>query len=673
MSTNIISVDNPLESETIFNDNIPQINIISAKYGTDLFFIDVTSKIKSLGIPIKLTPDMNPNIFFKNDPVQGQRKQLTLIVDYKQGNGHETIIIDECNNKWENPICLDSSFTLDFVVSGGLSNQIYMISNACIMAKTLHRSLVYPFRIRSRKKVDDNICYQGKPDIKIDVSFSELFDDKYFSDNIGIRLSKVIPAESQISRNEKIDIRYTYNNKISWDVTNSSEISKKYYSDNPHLSALFPFLYLIPSTSEHYHLAIHTMNCLIPNSKLSTIATKIISKLKLSNSNSHYTVVHLRIEQDWKNFFPNDVITIHEFIDSIKKVCNHNKHKYIYIMSGSTSIDSLWNNLKIELSEYKIFRKEDFFNDVDYLKDLGFEENAVVDREIGLSASYFFGLEHSTMSLIIALQRNYKRLSYDFYSTQRLARNNTNLNNICFFFSDGKPLFSKEKLLMKETNPLLNYFYKNKGRIINKWIHYFDIYHNHFRKIRDSASSDDKVNILEIGVGEGGSLEMWRDYFGAEKCHIYGIDNNLNVKEIEKNYDNIKIFIGNQEDSNFLDYVIKQTPKMNIIIDDGGHFMNQQVVSFNKLFVHVKEGGIYLCEDCHTSYWEEYQGGYLKNNTFIEHSKNSIDSINAYHSRNKYLKVNDLTKTCCGIHFYDSIVIYDKANANINKPFSERH
>ena len=115
----------------------------------------------------------------------------------------------------------------------------------------------------------------------------------------------------------------------------------------------------------------------------------------------------------------------------------------------------------------------------------------------------------------------------------------------------------------------------------------------------------------------GGSLNMWSNYFW-ENTKIYGIDIDPRCKEFEKN--NIEIFIGSQSDKNFLEKLNK-IPKVDILIDDGGHSMEQQIITFNTLFSHIKDDGIYLCEDIHTSYWLYFGGGYKRAGTFIEYSK----------------------------------------------------
>jgi len=88
--------------------------------------------------------------------------------------------------------------------------------------------------------------------------------------------------------------------------------------------------------------------------------------------------------------------------------------------------------------------------------------------------------------------------------------------------------------------------------------------------------------------------------------------------------------------------------------------MKQQIVSFEELFDHVKETGIYLCEDTHTSYQIMYGGGHRRRGTFIEYSKNFIDYLNAYFSEQSSLKVNNFTRSVKAVHYYDSIVVIEK-------------
>ena len=200
---------------------------------------------------------------------------------------------------------------------------------------------------------------------------------------------------------------------------------------------------------------------------------------------------------------------------------------------------------------------------------------------------------------------------------------------------------------------LIDYFYSNHDRNgIDKWLHYFDIYEAHFNKFVDK-----KVKILEIGVSNGGSLEMWKQYFGSE-CQIVGIDIHPGCKQFET--DQIKVYIGDQADKNFLEEVISKEGNFDIIIDDGGHFPHQQIISFRTLYKYVNDGGVYLCEDLHTNYMKVYNSGYKHNSTFIELTKNLIDELNAFFSETDDLKPTYFTVNTTGIHIYDSVVVFDK-------------
>jgi hypothetical protein len=89
--------------------------------------------------------------------------------------------------------------------------------------------------------------------------------------------------------------------------------------------------------------------------------------------------------------------------------------------------------------------------------------------------------------------------------------------------------------------------------------------------------------------------------------------------------------------------------------------MVQQIVSFEMLIDKVKDDGVFICEDTHTSYWYEYNGGLRKKGTFIEYSKGLVDHINAWHIRYRSkVKVDAITRHINSIHFYDSIVVFEK-------------
>ena len=200
---------------------------------------------------------------------------------------------------------------------------------------------------------------------------------------------------------------------------------------------------------------------------------------------------------------------------------------------------------------------------------------------------------------------------------------------------------------------LIDYFNNNeKGNVIHKWIHYFDIYEKHF-----SPFLGKKIKILEIGVWQGGSLKMWKEYFGKD-AQIIGVDRDPQCKKFEE--EQIRIYAGDQADVQFLQTLIKSEAPFDIIIDDGGHNMHQQITSFKELYRSLNNGGIYLCEDTHTSYMRDYSGGYKKSDTFIEYTKTLIDRLMGFWIDLPEFKNDEFTRNTNAIHIYDSIVIFEK-------------
>jgi hypothetical protein len=200
---------------------------------------------------------------------------------------------------------------------------------------------------------------------------------------------------------------------------------------------------------------------------------------------------------------------------------------------------------------------------------------------------------------------------------------------------------------------LTEIFESHEGRLLHKWNHYLEIYERYFAKYKGTP-----VNILEIGISHGGSLQMWRKYFG-EQANIYAVDINPQCKQFEEG--KTKVFIGSQEDPIFLENLKAQLPALDILLDDGGHTMSQQIVTFKHLFDKVKDDGLYMIEDTHTSYWREYHGGYKNRHSFIEFSKNIIDQIHAWNIDNeKIAPIDEITRHTNSIAFYDSIVVIEK-------------
>lgn len=227
--------------------------------------------------------------------------------------------------------------------------------------------------------------------------------------------------------------------------------------------------------------------------------------------------------------------------------------------------------------------------------------------------------------------------------------------NISEFYQ--KVVFKKYHEYLLQENDLYRFACNGKHTALSKWFHYFEIYDKYFKKFRNTD-----VVMCEIGICKGGSMQMWQDYFG-KNATIIGIDVNDECRKYKK--ENIHIEIGSQDDRNFWNYFKKKYPRIDILLEDGGHTMEQQIITYESMFTHISDGGIYLCEDCHTSYWEKYQGGYKKDGTFIEYSKNWIDAINANYIEGYEMNPGYNKGHIAGLHYYDSMVIIEK-----NKTYS---
>jgi hypothetical protein len=219
---------------------------------------------------------------------------------------------------------------------------------------------------------------------------------------------------------------------------------------------------------------------------------------------------------------------------------------------------------------------------------------------------------------------------------------------------------SANEAATEPSNPLKTYFASHKeGRGILKWTQYFDIYHRHFSKFVGR-----EVHVLEIGIYSGGSLEMWKHYFGP-KCHVYGVD----IEEACKAYeaDRIKVFVGDQADREFWKLFKKQVPTIDLLIDDGGHHPMQQIVTFEEMLPHLRPGGVYLCEDIHEV-----------SNAFSAYMHGVADNLNAsswtYNAPNKGIQsVINLTpfqKAIHSIHLYPFITVIEKAHQTHQDQFS---
>lgn len=201
---------------------------------------------------------------------------------------------------------------------------------------------------------------------------------------------------------------------------------------------------------------------------------------------------------------------------------------------------------------------------------------------------------------------------------------------------------------------LLELFSQNKGLPVHKWHHYIPYYDRYFSSFRQSP-----VRFLEIGVFRGGSLAMWRKYFG-EKAVIFGVDSDPNCAAL--NGQSGQVRIGSQDDPDFLNQVIDEMGGIDIVLDDGSHKTRHQINSLKVLFPRMSQGGIYMVEDLHTSYWRGYNGSFGRGLSFFKFSADMINDMHHWWHFNR-IKHPELKDMCTGIHVHDSIAVFEKERA----------
>lgn len=186
---------------------------------------------------------------------------------------------------------------------------------------------------------------------------------------------------------------------------------------------------------------------------------------------------------------------------------------------------------------------------------------------------------------------------------------------------------------------------------------YFEIYDNLFSQYRGK-----EITFVEIGVLSGGSLFMWRDFFGP-KARIIGVEMNPNAKKWEEH--GFEIFIGSQSDESFWDNFKKQVGNIDIVLDDGGHTYEQQIVTTECLLDNINDGGMLVIEDTHTSYMKKFGN---QKYSFIEYTKHLIDLMN--YRFGKFSSQNKADYRVWSIEIYESIVAF-KINKKATMLISE--
>lgn len=168
-------------------------------------------------------------------------------------------------------------------------------------------------------------------------------------------------------------------------------------------------------------------------------------------------------------------------------------------------------------------------------------------------------------------------------------------------------------------------FEKHEGKVSDKWTSYLDEYQRLFDSLRNQP-----ISLLEIGIQNGGSLEIWAKYFENAR-RLIGCDINEKCRSLIFDDPRITVFVGDANSDEVQRAITGRCSSFDVVIDDGSHRSGDIVKSFARYFPLVVPGGLFLAEDLHCGYWQEFEGGLFYPFSSIAFFKNLSDIINHEH------------------------------------------
>jgi len=180
-------------------------------------------------------------------------------------------------------------------------------------------------------------------------------------------------------------------------------------------------------------------------------------------------------------------------------------------------------------------------------------------------------------------------------------------------------------MMNNRSDTLRSIFVEHKGKVSDKWSMYLDEYNRLFDAYRDLP-----VHLLEIGIQNGGSLEIWNKFF-PNAVTIAGCDNNPVCAQLKYEDPKIAVVTADANTDEAEQLILGLSSHFDLIIDDGSHHSGDIVRSFARYLPHLSDGGLYIAEDLHCSYWQEFDGGIYHPDSSIAFFKRLADIINHEH------------------------------------------
>lgn len=228
--------------------------------------------------------------------------------------------------------------------------------------------------------------------------------------------------------------------------------------------------------------------------------------------------------------------------------------------------------------------------------------------------------------------------------------------------------------LAKEPSAFLErYLSRRHGPSVQKWPHYFEPYERHLERFRNKAG----ITLLEIGINDGGSLALWRDFLGPQ-ARLFGADILPSTARYARDPffgSPEAIFVGNQASAAFWANVSARVPHLDIVIDDGGHSITQQNSTLHAAWRLLRPGGTYICEDVHGG-----SNGFARfvAERYVVRSppprpsgeksprlpwgglRDDVATLNQFNHPQTNKPPNELQHDVAGVHFYPYMVVIEK-------------
>lgn len=165
----------------------------------------------------------------------------------------------------------------------------------------------------------------------------------------------------------------------------------------------------------------------------------------------------------------------------------------------------------------------------------------------------------------------------------------------------------------------------HQGKVSDKWAIYLKVYEQLFSPYRAN-----RLHLLEIGIQNGGSLEIWGNYF-ENAASLVGCDINVACAQLRYEDPRIQVVVGDANLDETERAIAVHADRFDIVIDDGSHRSSDIIRSFVRYFPRLEQGGIFVVEDLHCSYWQEFEGGLVDPWSSMSYLKRLADVINHEH------------------------------------------